>query len=119
MLDRFTFLLPLWAVLLSTLAYFAPQIFVPLKSSIIYLLTLVMLGMEITLKPADFAYLTHLKSIIAVGLLLQFTVTPLTAWLLSRSFAAMANRPGAVFSIWHNLSGSLLAAIWSRSAKRE
>ncbi|NNL65873.1 MAG: bile acid:sodium symporter family protein, partial [Myxococcales bacterium] len=29
-------------------------------------------------------------------------------------FSALAALPGALFSVWHNLSGSLLAAIWSR-----
>jgi BASS family bile acid:Na+ symporter len=29
-------------------------------------------------------------------------------------FAPLAALPGAVFSIWHNLSGSLLAAYWRR-----
>jgi len=27
-------------------------------------------------------------------------------------FSATAALPGALFSIWHNLSGSLLAAVW-------
>ena len=30
-------------------------------------------------------------------------------------FSPVAALPGAVFSIWHNLSGSVLAAWWSRS----
>jgi BASS family bile acid:Na+ symporter len=29
-------------------------------------------------------------------------------------FTATAALPGAIFSIWHNLSGSVLAGIWSR-----
>lgn len=32
-------------------------------------------------------------------------------------FAPVAALPGALFSIWHNLSGSVLAAIWSRSSR--
>ena len=28
-------------------------------------------------------------------------------------FAAAAALPGAIFSIWHNLSGSLLAGYWN------
>ncbi len=31
-----------------------------------------------------------------------------------KHFSALTALPGAIFSIWHNLSGSLLAAIWSR-----
>jgi BASS family bile acid:Na+ symporter len=29
-------------------------------------------------------------------------------------FSAAAALPGALFSIWHNLSGSMLAGFWSR-----
>ena len=32
-------------------------------------------------------------------------------------FPAAAALPGAFFSLWHNLTGSLLAAIWSRTPK--
>ena len=32
-------------------------------------------------------------------------------------FAATAALPGALFSLWHNLTGSLLAAYWSRTNK--
>ena len=31
-------------------------------------------------------------------------------------FQPVAALPGALFSIWHNLSGSALAAYWSRRA---
>lgn len=34
--------------------------------------------------------------------------------LATKYFAATAALPGALFSIWHNLSGSLLASLWSR-----
>jgi BASS family bile acid:Na+ symporter len=33
-------------------------------------------------------------------------------------FSAAAALPGALFSVWHNLSGSVLAAYWSRRAPR-
>ena len=32
-------------------------------------------------------------------------------------FSATAALPGALFSIWHNLSGSLLAAVWGRDRR--
>jgi len=34
--------------------------------------------------------------------------------LADKFFTASAALPGAVFSIWHNISGSCLAAFWSR-----
>lgn len=36
--------------------------------------------------------------------------------LASAHFSALAALPGALFSIWHNLSGSVLASRWSRRA---
>ena len=32
-------------------------------------------------------------------------------------FSAAAALPGALFSIWHNLSGSLLAGLWRRRSR--
>jgi len=43
----------------------------------------------------------------------------LAAALASQYFAAAAALPGALFSVWHNLSGSLLAAIWAGRALPE
>jgi BASS family bile acid:Na+ symporter len=31
-----------------------------------------------------------------------------------KHFAATAALPGAIFSIWHNVSGSVLAGFWSK-----
>ena len=33
--------------------------------------------------------------------------------LANQYFSAISALPGAIFSIWHNISGSLLAAYWS------
>jgi len=35
--------------------------------------------------------------------------------LANQYFSAVAALPGALFSIWHNVSGSLLAVIWSKN----
>jgi len=34
--------------------------------------------------------------------------------LADKFFSSLAALPGAIFSIWHNLSGAVLAAVWSR-----
>jgi BASS family bile acid:Na+ symporter len=39
--------------------------------------------------------------------------------LASAHFGPAAALPGALFSVWHNLSGSLLAGWWRRKAERE
>ena len=79
----FNLLFPIWAILLSVIAFYLPEYFILLKPSIIYLLGIVMLGMGITLKLSDFKKLLSLKTLILVGLLLQFTIMPLSAWLIS------------------------------------
>ena len=83
MLHRFNFLFPIWAILFSAIAYYFPENFIPLKPSIIYLLAIIMLGMGITLNIKDFKILLSLKTPILVGLILQFTIMPLSAWLIS------------------------------------
>lgn len=39
--------------------------------------------------------------------------------LADRYFSTMAALPGAVFSVWHNISGAVLAGIWSAQQKPE
>ena len=39
--------------------------------------------------------------------------------LATTHFSAVAALPGAVFSVWHNLSGAALAGWWSRKVQRE
>ena len=39
--------------------------------------------------------------------------------LASKYFSVLATLPGAVFSVWHNFTGALLAAVWTRSQPRK
>ncbi|MFK7815456.1 MAG: bile acid:sodium symporter family protein [Gammaproteobacteria bacterium] len=86
MLHGFNALFPIWAILFSSIAYFFPDQFIVLKPSIIYLLAFVMLSMGITLNINDFKKLLSLRSLIFVGLVLQFTIMPLSAWIISLGF---------------------------------
>ncbi|EKO3536007.1 bile acid:sodium symporter family protein [Vibrio fluvialis] len=83
MLRTITQLFPLWAVLFSLSAYFFPSVFVDLKSQIVPLLTIIMLAMGLTLKPKDFLNVVTNKKAIGIGLILQFSVMPLAALLVS------------------------------------
>lgn len=83
MLRIITQLFPLWAVLFSLWAYFSPAHFVDLKSQIVPLLTIIMLAMGLTLKPKDFLNVVTNKKAIGIGLILQFSVMPLAALLIS------------------------------------
>jgi BASS family bile acid:Na+ symporter len=37
--------------------------------------------------------------------------------LATQFFSAAAALPGALFSVWHNLSGAALAALWARGGQ--
>ena len=78
-----TGLFPLWALLLSAVAFYFPQTFVSLKSAIIPLLALIMLSMGMTLTLDDFKRVLKKPKIILIGLLLQFLVMPFAAYAVS------------------------------------
>ncbi|MDP5254105.1 MULTISPECIES: bile acid:sodium symporter family protein [unclassified Vibrio] len=86
MLNFITQLFPLWAVLLSFIAYQQPQLFVPLKSQIVPLLTVIMLAMGLTLTPKDFTNVVRHRWAIVAGLFLQFSIMPLAALFVSFLF---------------------------------
>jgi len=52
-LHRVTGLFPLWALLVSAIALYAPHWFAPLRPAILPLLGVVMFGMGMTLTPAN------------------------------------------------------------------
>jgi BASS family bile acid:Na+ symporter len=79
-------LFPLLAVLASLLAWQQPGLFIDGKFLIVPLLSLVMFGMGLTLRIEDFQRVLRLPGLIALGLLLQYSVMPLTALLISRLF---------------------------------
>ena len=77
------FLFPVWAVLVSILAYLFPALLTQLKSWIIPLLVMVMLSMGLTLTWKDFTRIVSYRNIVMVGVAIQFLVMPLAAWLIS------------------------------------
>ncbi len=81
-----TRLFPLWAIILSTVAFFIPDLFAELKPAIIPLLTIVMFCMGMTLKWTDFRQTVKSPTVILIGVLLQYLVMPLSAYLISKSF---------------------------------
>ena len=77
---------PIWAVLISALALFYPHWFVDLKTWIVPLLMLVMLGMGLTLRWQDFKQVLQNRLVVGLGISIQFLIMPLAAWLLSLGF---------------------------------
>ena len=86
MVHLLTRLFPLWAVLLSVTAFFFPNQFAGLRPAIIPLLSVVMFCMGMTLKWSDFKATVKSPIIILIGVLLQYSVMPLSAFVISRSF---------------------------------
>lgn len=81
-LQKFTSLFPLWAVLLSAVAYVYPEYFAPHQGLIVPFLSLIMLGMGITLSVDSFLAVLKRPSLVLLGTLMQYTIMPLAAWIV-------------------------------------
>lgn len=86
MLTVLTRLFPLWAVLLSVMAYYTPATFTPIGPWITTLLMLIMLGMGVHLKMDDFKRVLSRPAPVAAGIFLHYLVMPLAAWALAKLF---------------------------------
>ena len=82
MLRKFTELFPLWAILLSGVAYIYPEYFAPHKDLIVPFLSLIMLGMGITLSVDNFFAVLKKPYVILLGTAMQYTLMPFAAWLV-------------------------------------
>ena len=71
--------LPL-ALAFSGLALWQPELFVPTRPAIPWLLGLIMFGMGLTLRPVDFLGVLQRWRLVGLGLVTQYTVMPLLAF---------------------------------------
>ncbi len=83
MIQRFNLFFPLWAVLLAAAAYTCPEPFVGHAGSIVPMLALVMFFMGLTLTAADFKRVLLAPRPVGVGVVLQFLLMPVLAWILT------------------------------------
>ena len=79
-----TALFPLWAMLGVLVAWMLPQWLVPLKVAIVPLLGLVMFAMGMTLTAGDFLTVLQRPFPVVLGVVLQFLLMPLAAWVLAK-----------------------------------
>jgi BASS family bile acid:Na+ symporter len=79
-----TALFPLWAMLGVLVAWMLPQWLVPLKVAIVPLLGLVMFAMGMTLTAGDFLTVLQRPFPVVLGVVLQFLLMPLAAWMLAK-----------------------------------
>ena len=75
------------AIIATVTAYAAPGLFVPLKGSIVPLLTIIMFGMGLTLTAKDFKRVVTRPQMVGLGVLLQYTVMPLAAFIIGHALA--------------------------------
>ena len=73
----------LWAALTAVAAYSLPEAFVWLKPYITWLLGVIMFGMGLTLSPSDFKILGQQPKSVLAGVVAQFVIMPLTAYVLA------------------------------------
>jgi BASS family bile acid:Na+ symporter len=85
MLDRLTRLFPLWAVLLSVIAYLTPSSFSGIAPHVTVLLALVMLTMGVTLSFDDFKRVFTRPAPVIAGIGLHYLVMPLAAWAIAHA----------------------------------
>ncbi len=79
-MQRTLLLFPLWALLLSAVAYVMPQWFTPWREAIVPLLMVIMFGMGMTITLKDFVRVWSRPGVLAFGVTLQYLVMPVAAW---------------------------------------
>jgi BASS family bile acid:Na+ symporter len=96
MIEKFTRLFPVWAVIFALLAFHFPNLFINFKEAIIPLLMLIMFGMGMTLTWENFKDVFKSSGVIVFGVILQYLIMPFAAFALAKVF---------------NLSSGLMAGI--------
>jgi BASS family bile acid:Na+ symporter len=88
LLARFANAFPLWVFACSALALWQPSLFTWFSGPwITYGLGVIMLGMGITLTAEDFTRVLKFPSWVLAGMLLQYTVMPLSGWAIAKLLA--------------------------------
>lgn len=128
MLSRFankTF--ALWVIIAGILGFVFPDVFKPIGSWIAILLGVMMFGMGLTLTTADFREIFRRPKDVFVGILAQFLIMPLAAFVLCKAFALPPDLavglmllgcvPGGTASIWSLSSPAVMSRCRSRSLR--
>ena len=79
-------LFPLLAIIVAVLAYIDPAPLMSWKSAIMPLLAMIMFAMGLTLRSSDFKRVWNNPQPIALAIIIQFSVMPIAAVLLSKAF---------------------------------
>lgn len=77
----------IWALISALLGFVFPEFFASLAFLIVPILGIIMFGMGMTLKTSDFLEIIKRPKPVIIGLLAQFTIMPLIAYLLTVVFS--------------------------------
>ena len=77
---------PVIALAAGAVAFAVPGPFAGWNAAVPWLLSLIMLGMGMTLRPADFAYVARRPVAFVIGLVAHFVIMPGAGWLITRVF---------------------------------
>ncbi|WP_299492563.1 bile acid:sodium symporter family protein [uncultured Shewanella sp.] len=91
MLSLVTRAFPFWVLLVVGAAFENPAFFTDFNGSISPLLAVIMLCMGLTLTPHDFSLVLKTKRVIGLGVLLQFILMPLFAFLIGNALELNAD----------------------------
>jgi bile acid:Na+ symporter, BASS family len=81
-----------WVIAIAVIAYFIPEVFLPIKPYIALLLGIIMFGMGMTLSVADFKVALLKPLPVLIGVMLQFLVMPAIGF----AVAMLLNLPPAI-----------------------
>ncbi|TAG10644.1 MAG: bile acid:sodium symporter family protein [Verrucomicrobia bacterium] len=85
-INRLTAAFPLWIILGCGWAWLQPSAWIWFRPWIEIGLGLIMLGMGLTLRVADFAAVARQPKLVALGVAAQFLIMPLCGWTIARVF---------------------------------
>src|SRR5699024_12712196 len=77
----YTFLV--WMLIAAVIGFIFPMQLSTLSSWVPYLLGIVMVGMGLTIDPKDFKIVFHAPRSVIIGVVLQYTIMTLTAFLIA------------------------------------
>ncbi len=75
-----------WMLIAAIIGFIFPTQLATLSSWVPYLLGIVMLGMGLTIDPKDFKIIFQAPRSVIVGVILQYTIMPLSAFLIVKLF---------------------------------
>lgn len=105
-IEQFSNLFPVWAVLFSVFAFIFPSLLSDLSYLIIPLLTIIMLGMGMTLTLQNFREIFKSPKIILVGISIQYLVMPLAAFIIARLFNLSAELTAGMVLVGSSAGGT-------------